>query len=186
LHSTFRLTGPHCDVPRRDPQYPLNVDIVEKLEFPRRSQFRRPLPVSMEISLGAQRSDRSFCVRPSLRPCCGNYSWRQHYARGSRIFVAPQFPTFSTISVDSSRLECANSARFPKASRMGQPDVAVIPRSVRRVRCALKWVTARGKIPGDPCDKLVFTPMWTKRRTSWAKPADSPRLWQSTSSATPA
>jgi hypothetical protein len=54
--------------------------------------------------LGAQRSDRSFCVRPSLRSCCGNYSWGQHYARVTRIFAAPQSPTFSTISVDSGRM----------------------------------------------------------------------------------
>ena len=32
-------------------------------------KFRGPLAVSMEISSGAQRSDRYFCVRPSLRPC---------------------------------------------------------------------------------------------------------------------
>ena len=73
------------------------ADIVEKLESPRRSQSRRPLAGSMEISLGAQRSDRSFCVRPSLRPRCGNYPCREHYARGSRIFAVPQFPTFSTV-----------------------------------------------------------------------------------------
>jgi Secreted repeat of unknown function len=77
---------------------PAPLPDVEKREFWPRSQFRRPLAASMEISLGAQRSDRSFCVRPSLRPCCGSYSWRQHYARGSGIFAAPQFPTFSTIS----------------------------------------------------------------------------------------
>ena len=75
------------------------VDIVEKLEFPRRSQLRRPLAASMEISLGAQRSDRSFCVRRSLSPCCGKHPWRQRFPRGSGIFAAPQFPTFSTISV---------------------------------------------------------------------------------------
>jgi hypothetical protein len=67
---------------------------IEKLEFPPRSRFRRPLAVSMEISLGAQRSDRSFCVRHSLRPCCGNYLSRPHYARGSGVFATPQFPTF--------------------------------------------------------------------------------------------
>ena len=75
-----------------------STDIVEKLEFPLRSQFRRPLAVSMETSLGAQRSHRSSCVRSSLRPCCGNYPWRQHSARGNGIFAAPQFPTSSTIS----------------------------------------------------------------------------------------
>ena len=41
---------------------PLDVDIVEKLGFSRQSQLRGPLTVLMEISLGAQRSDRSFCV----------------------------------------------------------------------------------------------------------------------------
>jgi hypothetical protein len=83
---------------------PLFADIVEKLESPRRSQSRRPLAGSMEISLGAQRSDRSFCVRPSLRPRCGNCPRREHYARGSGIFAAPQFPTFSTISARSGPL----------------------------------------------------------------------------------
>ena len=46
---------------------------VEKLEFQPRSQFRKPLIVSMEFPWGLQRSDRSFCVRPSLRPCYGSY-----------------------------------------------------------------------------------------------------------------
>ncbi|HZZ24261.1 MAG TPA: DUF5938 domain-containing protein [Roseiarcus sp.] len=50
----------------------------------------------MEISLGAQRSDRSFCVPPSLSPCCGKHPWRQRFPRGSGIFAAPQFPIFST------------------------------------------------------------------------------------------
>jgi hypothetical protein len=44
----------------------ISGDIFEKLEFPPRSQFRRPLAVPMEISLGAQRRDRSFCLRPLL------------------------------------------------------------------------------------------------------------------------
>jgi hypothetical protein len=74
---------------------------VEKLEFPPRSQFRKPLAVSMEISLGVRRRGRSFCVRPSLRPCCGDYPCRRHYARGGEIFLAPQFPTFSTVSAHS-------------------------------------------------------------------------------------
>ena len=53
---------------------------------------------SMEISLGARRSDRFCCVRPSHRPCCGNDWPREHYARGSGIFAVPQFPSFSTTS----------------------------------------------------------------------------------------
>ena len=48
----------------------------------------------MEISLGAQRSDRSFCVRPSLSPCCGKHPWRQRFPRGSGIFAAPHFRLF--------------------------------------------------------------------------------------------
>src|SRR3984957_15235853 len=85
-HAQPNVTAPHLD----------NVDIVEKLEFPRRSQLRSPLAASTEISLGAQRSDRSFCVRPSLSPCCGKHPRSQRFPRGSGIFAAPQFPTFST------------------------------------------------------------------------------------------
>jgi hypothetical protein len=97
--SAFSRSAP---VPRPDLEGPLRVDLtrsphrlamtailrilLKNSEFPPRSQFRRPLAVSMEISLGAQRSDRSFCVRPSLRPCCGHYPCRQHYARGKRDF----------------------------------------------------------------------------------------------------
>ena len=93
----------------------LSTDIVEKLEFRRRSQLRRPLAASMEISLGAQRSDRFFCVRPSLSPCCGKHPWRQRFPRGSGIFAAPQFPTFSTISTG-----CGQS--------LGSPPVKTPPR----------------------------------------------------------
>ena len=113
---------PNCDIHCPDLLCPLDVDIVEKLEFPRRSQLRRPLAASMEISLGAQRSDRFFCVRPSLSPCCGKHPWRQRFPRGSGIFAAPQFPTFSTISVDSSRRLRANSGDSPTARRTSQID----------------------------------------------------------------
>jgi hypothetical protein len=82
---------------------------VEKLEFQPRSQFRRPLAVSMEISLGVRRRDRSFCVQPSLRPCRGDYPCRRHYTRGSETFLAPQFPTFSSISAHSGRPESTSS-----------------------------------------------------------------------------
>ena len=67
---------------------------VEKLEFQPRSQFRRPLAASMEISLGTRRSDQSCHVRPTRRPCCGNHWHRQHYPRGGGIFAAPRFPSF--------------------------------------------------------------------------------------------
>jgi len=63
-----------------------------------RSQFRRPLAASMEISLAARLSDRLCYVRLSRRPCCDNDWRRQHYARGCGIFAVPQFPSFSTIS----------------------------------------------------------------------------------------
>ena len=114
---------------RRRAKRPL--DIVEKVEFPRRSQLRRPLAASMEISLGAQRSNRSFCVRPSLRPCGGNYPWRQHYPRGNGIFAALQFPTFSTISARSRHLPMGfepsvgdlAASQFPDPPRLaGPPD----------------------------------------------------------------
>ena len=75
--------------------------LLTNLKFLPRSQSGRPLAASMEIWLGAQRSDRSSCVRSSLRPRCGKYPWRQHYARACRILAAPQFPTFSTVSAHS-------------------------------------------------------------------------------------
>ena len=78
----------------------LRVDIVEKLEFLRRSHFRGPPEASTEYSLGVRLSDRSCHVRRSNRRCCGNYRCRQHYMRSSEIFAAPQFPSFSTVSVD--------------------------------------------------------------------------------------
>src|SRR3984957_9065104 len=75
---------------------PLHVDIVEKLESLRRSQFRGPPEASTEYSLGVRLSDRSCHVRRSNRRCCGNYRRREHYMRSSEIFAAPQFPSFST------------------------------------------------------------------------------------------
>jgi hypothetical protein len=102
-------------------RYP--ADTVEKLDFLPRSQFRRPLAASMENSLGAQRSDRSFCVRPSLRPCCGNYPCRTRYARGSGIFAAPQFPTFSTISQRIPAVQPAVAFRPIEASKAAVCDV---------------------------------------------------------------
>jgi hypothetical protein len=101
---------------------------VEKLEFQPRSQFRRPLAVSMEISLGVRRRDRSFCVQPSLRPCRGDYPCRRHYTRGSETFLAPQFPTFSSISAHSGRPESTSSGHGrsrPRTLAVGRfPDLS--------------------------------------------------------------
>ena len=80
----------------------MSTDIVEKLEFPRRSQLRRPAgSFSMEISLRelSGSGTGSFCVRPSLSPCCvATTRGDNAFPRESGIVAVPQFPTFSTIS----------------------------------------------------------------------------------------
>jgi hypothetical protein len=65
----------------------------------------------MEISLGARRRDQPFCVRPSLRPCCSDYPCKRHYARVREIFLAPQFPSFSTVSAHLRRLSDLSNRR---------------------------------------------------------------------------
>ena len=47
------------------------TNFVEKLDFPRRSQFRSLLAASTEFSLGVRRTD-PFCGQ---RPCCVPYRW---------------------------------------------------------------------------------------------------------------
>jgi hypothetical protein len=48
-----------------------STNIVEKLEFLRRSQFRRPLAASMENSLGVRRTDWLHRLQP-FRMACGD------------------------------------------------------------------------------------------------------------------
>jgi hypothetical protein len=121
------------------------ADIVGNLEFPPRSQFRRLLAVSMEISLGARRSDRSFCVRPSLGPCCGNYPCRQHNARGSGILLTPQFRLFQQYRREAdiadrgrTRRSWADSCRSLFASRRAGwgPEADISSGSARSKRRA--------------------------------------------------
>jgi hypothetical protein len=110
-----------CHVHRRDPQCLVNVDssrqlradIVEKLEFFRRSQFRRPLAASLENSSGVRRTDWLSRLWPSHMACRDGHLLRRRYARRNGIFAVAQFASFSTISARSGRLESTDFVEEP-------------------------------------------------------------------------
>ena len=115
---------------------------------------------------GAQpESDRSFCVRRSLSPCCGKHPWRQRFPRGSGIFAAPQFPTFSTISFY--RCRPALRALAPRRGLANHPGGATRRRELRDALAAERYAWAgrpehwRASTTG-PCCRLTLEAHWCR------------------------